>query len=110
MNKHVTSLELSKKLKELGVKQESEFYHAGDKRIIANEVKKLFPVLFSAFLSSEIGEMLPEYQTTWKSSEKFGLGWHCNDDNQEEEYHQTANTEANARALMLIYLIENNLI
>ena len=66
MNKNlVTSLELSKRLEKLGVKQESEFYWAKAKVMrskgeswILTQIKNA--EFISAFLSGELGEMLPK--------------------------------------------------
>ena len=71
--KHVTSLSLSQKLKALGVKQESEFEWAqrkypkelGDRYFkpdlfVDNDKESGLKRLCSAFLASELGEMLPE--------------------------------------------------
>ena len=120
MKNKVTGLELSKKLKELGVKQDSEFYHAGDKRIVANEVKRLFPVHCSAFLSCELGEMLPaivkgyrlsaikDDDNTWYVEYSDSINTMSNE-TLDEAFFQ-ADTEAEARGKMVEYLLENNLI
>lgn len=115
--KHVTSLELSKKLKELGVKQESEFYWSKEGSVF-NPINPKYNmhVLCSAFLASELGEILPE---------NFGDGeylydihfakvlkkWYAtgHDTTKKHYIHFTADTDANARAKMLIYLIEQKL-
>lgn len=74
MEKYVTSLELSKRLKELGVKQESKFYwcHNADYPNDNEEwllysvddwngtIKGLgFKETYSAYLTDELAEMLP---------------------------------------------------
>ena len=69
----VTSLELSKSLKELGLKQESAFWYEQTKIAGRNEWKKEWELCFnnntkpytqdhivSAFTVAELGEMLPE--------------------------------------------------
>jgi hypothetical protein len=127
----VCSFELAKRLKELGVRQESLFYWSIDKEsqkeelIVWNLKNKFcanqsnlydtcikFPEyydLFSAFTVSELGAMLP-YWT--ESVKRLKDDWVCifrnkhNDTND----HSFAETEANARAKMLIYLINNKLI
>ena len=80
MNKKlVTSLELSRELKELGVKQESEFYwekfprkwelmRGRDKYDTPKERKLKYA---SAFLSGELGEMLPA--ELWKDEVHLAL-------------------------------------
>ncbi len=119
----VVNLELSKKIEKLGVKQDSlwwwfvdgceahstlplSFYLAME-RINENDYK-----YYSAFTVAELGEMLPE--SCWsKSGETIsaleisktdGKWWISYND----EFIQ-ADTEANARAKMLIHLIENKL-
>lgn len=69
MEKHCTSLELSKRLKALGVKQESEFYwvesQINHKWVIERKEMVRLEIFgdsaTSAFLASELGEMLPDY-------------------------------------------------
>ena len=123
----VTSLELSKKLKKLGVKQESLFWHiewdSDEKegyfdskdypRIVfsPNATPPIFTVppkslYYSAFTVAELGEMLPE--TNWQTYREK-KGWILTD-HQINIPIQKANTEASARAKMLIYLIENDLL
>ena len=125
----VTSLPLSKKLKKLGVKQESYFVWIKLKlwekpelwtreniyRTIIN--KKIIDFEYSAFTVAELGEMLP---ASVKSSKALSIskGWFCHLDNNEENFdfiktkrkEILEGTEANARAKMLIYLIENKLL
>ena len=64
----VTSLELSKKLIELEVKQESLFYYEGSKEELENgkgyalnyrDIHLTWAERVSAFTVSELGEMLP---------------------------------------------------
>lgn len=123
---HLTSLEPSKQLKELGVKQES-FYYWSDHTMpetlwredALEEVwtENTIGETYSAFLASELGEMLP--------AKIEGLGWlictKTNSENWEIYYTNdeksgstngflTAKTEADARTKMLIYLLENNLV
>lgn len=80
IEKHFTSLELSKKLKELGVPQKSEFYwlrgadpKEGIWTIVHKQIMEVggydernLPT--SAFLSSELGEMLPHEYVTKKQN------------------------------------------
>jgi hypothetical protein len=77
MEKHVTSLEVSKRLKALGVKQESEFYwvesQINHKWVIERKEMVRLEIFgdsaTSAFLASELGEMLPATigNKTWLS-------------------------------------------
>ncbi len=136
----VVSLELAKKLKELGVKQESLFwwneyedFDSDDWRNyrIKNYRKRTelrpygientsYPecgeaiknaARHSAFTVAELGEMLP---SGFKSGRADCIAnalpplWFCRDS--EETHQQIASTEADARAKMLIYLLENKLI
>lgn len=131
LEKQVTSLALSQRLKELGVKQESVFYwwdfekgtpkeetvlaqrKTGWNRIYHGE---WFTTLghkteqyASAFTVAELGEMLPQGYMSVKASK-----WHCDNLDMYIEPDAAviaeADTEADARAKMLIYLIENDLI
>lgn len=124
LENQVTSLELSKKLKDLGVKQESYFFWYGGKVLRENqltqELRRSAPPV-SAFTVAELGEMLPWYLST---TDEFYLscdrpndtdwGVEYSRDDKGDEYKllhmEIANTEADARAKMLICLIENNLI
>lgn len=128
----VTSLKISKKLKELGVKQEFEHgdwaycgccnelnllhddndegnFVGEDYRHRFDEVKEWV----RAFTVAELGEMLSETVYNWQSTkydhgEKNGI-WFITDYSDELPV-QEAKTEADARAKMLIYLLENKLI
>ena len=117
----VCNLELAKRLKELGVKQESLFYwkhntdspngkidewhlvHYGEPYNVDS------PYHVSAFTVAELGEMikinkslrLPEFGAN--SCKWF---WEVRLENKLYEFE----TEADARGKMLIYLIENNLL
>ncbi len=121
LEKQVTSLELSIKLKELRVKQDGLFYWG-----YCNEEDKWelvyidedardsdyhytnYKYRISAFTVAELGEMLPytalgAYLMVFKGNDDFSCAY-----GYEKTIH--AKTEADARAKMLIYLIENNLI
>lgn len=139
IEQQVVSLELAKKLKELGVKQESYFHwgksaFSGVYGITSTDSRHLAKInefhdepgasdyydLISAFTVAELGEMLPEYinipykngrkraQDHWllfrKGYVRYYANAYC------DSPHFSANTEADARAKMLIYLIENKLI
>jgi len=124
MEKHVTSLELSKKLKELGVPQKSNFaYWTGNKNklsIIQNGVISSlksgdFAVLtkrqeyISAFLASEVLEMLPvnTIRYFWIKNAQDGSKYY----ELLTDYEKITDTkEADLLAKMLIYLIENGLL
>ena len=105
---------MAKELKELGVKQDSLWYW--NRYITAKPYLsqgKQYEDKFatdgtyiqysvSAFTVAELGEMLPKYVTSEKDHEgKFFVR------SEDAVYNTLENTEANARAEMLIYLIEN---
>ena len=117
----VTSLELSKILKELGIKQESLFCY----QPVQNENDSVWTRNFNlnefcnpskderiaAFTVAELGEMLPDNCYTQKDCGNLPIEWYCHrmiDKDQEDIWN--AETEADARAKMLIYLLENKLI
>ena len=124
LEQQVTSLALSKRLKELGVKQESIFFwsyyddgHSKDKPGIAfadNCNLSFMENLVSAFTIAELGERLPE-QRYWTTVKTNTGSWRCSeyDENGLAEGGKTsfiADTEAEARGLMLAHLIENKLL
>ena len=125
LEKQVSSLELSQKLKELGVKQESLFQHnLLEKEYVyritygnpkTNTFGRKFIDTVSAFTVAELGEILPKGYF----SSKQGDNWVCNPSlnksfgivmNNRERIQFFADTEADARAKMLVYLLENKLI
>lgn len=120
----VCSLELAKKLKELGVKQESLFWWQVDidghaelnfGKTLTNYGVKV-EAHYSAFTVAELGEMLPGnisglYFVTQKGL--MGNSWYVEAltvVGHSEVWLAIAKTEADARAKCLIYLIENKLI
>lgn len=124
LENQVVSLELSKKLKELGFKQESLFaYNAGGAVLGCGKISPE-PMLWgednspfiSAFTSSELGEMLPAghiscSRTLSVSYPSAGeTGWRVKYIKDSYDKYEKDNTMANAMALMLIHLKENNLI
>jgi hypothetical protein len=121
----VCSLELAKRLKELGVKQESLFYYG---RCLNKEYRLtcefdyeyrltcqcgfIFPhsETISAFTVAELGEMLPDKFTTYRDLSKFKGAWTDKASDLIGKLYVISDTEADARAKILIYLIENGLI
>lgn len=109
-NQEVANLELSKKLKELGVKQESLFYWAdfkGELKILEDEYiwsnedfGRKVEKICSAFTVAELGKKINWRRQTITLHEEF---YKLIVDNPEK-------SEADIRAKWLIYLIENNLI
>ena len=120
----VVSLELAKRLKELGVRQHGEFYWCnpenskgeliGDKWVVYR--KDGYTVLDddpSAFTVAELGEMLPWTVYTRRTADesKAGRIWNCFHNPRKDEFFSECDlTEADARAKMLIYLIEKGLV
>lgn len=123
LENQVTSLELSKRLKELGVKQDGIFWWVQHKNPVEDQTPRVeigydayehvYKILVSAFTVSELGEMLkslyigkeapgkiifPEYMPSIDKWCSYLYG------NIEEK------TEADARTKILIYLIENKFI
>ena len=116
LEKQLSSQELSKKLEQLGVKQESLFYWVNDGKELGEEsdrwvcVYKTWtnpenptkPDKLSAFTSSELGEMLPE----WTKIYFTGEHWDC----ESGDVHYKADTMVDSMAKMLIHLIEQEII
>ena len=120
LENQVVSLELAKKLKELGVKQESLFYWV----LLENEFGKDWIIIqgddsieavyknnkYSAFTVAELGEILPELCLSGNTGEGFNC-WKFRNIHDLAFYNPAqSKTEADARAKMIIYLIENKLI
>lgn len=123
LENQVTSLELSKKLKELGVKQESLFwwyrkYRPNYHLYTSIELSEIEAGIdrVSAFTVAELGEVIMKWE--WDCPEKDREGWlwkewrpgvamipHYIINQPDEDI-----TEADARAKMLVYLLENKLI
>ena len=126
LEKQVTSLKLSKKLKKLGVEQESLWLwdtqpdNKGGIRGLRRWTDESIshPNQFvPAFTVAELGEMLPLRFETKRTYYQIHIshwlnGWviEYKSPKQFSKYYRRADTEANARAKMLIYLIENKLI
>jgi len=135
LSKQVTSLELSRRLKELGFEQESLFYHSANvggmlskEQFLAHDpfnqeklqddgFREAVDKTYSAYTVAELGEMLPERikinheEKSFsifreKINETWDVAYSTNTDDDCGLWQQ-ANTEANARAKMLIYLKEN---
>lgn len=125
LENQVVSLELAKKLKKLGFKQESYFYWAdnedGEWQLCLNWKNKEYddPIIFvgreleenedgdyyPAYIVAELGEMLPGGYSSWNG---YKDKWSCEPG--DESFIVQGNIEADARAKMLVYLKKNNLI
>lgn len=130
LEKQVCSLELAKKLKELGVKQESLFYRVDDFILyktstgyytekgagfdlgLYNRQEKTNSQLYSAFTVAELGEMLPKQWVSVRMNKDEWVILNIDKVKRHKEFIVAAyaKTEADARAKMLIYLKENKLI
>jgi len=111
----VTSLRLSKKLKELGVKQLSLFCwcKGGTRNYVIREFefKVFYEKWCSAFTVAELGEMIPAgmtLKTFYPETENAWVGFWDEKEKIDKIFY--GNTEADARAKMLCYLLENKLI
>jgi len=130
LKEQVCSLESSKRLKELGVKQESLFYwyrwtdtfnrqfgelpDEKDNNTLGAPSIQPVPLSgitdrFSAFTVAELGEMLPDNVI---GTLRLNGGEHSTGIRFENSGYKVFknNNEAEARAKMLIYLLENKLI
>lgn len=123
LKKQVCNQVLSKRLAELGVKQESLFWwkvdllNDGQNTHICFQDKitgNLTWDFYSAFTVAELGEMLPDdwytYHQTYEGGLNLDKGRHWFGSQRGTELMEHALTEADARAKMLIYLLENGLV
>lgn len=124
LEQQVVSLELAKKLKELGVKQESYFHwrELEDATFLVSDCDCSSPDGddIAAFTVAELGEMLPsiiidfelKYRLKIEKTDIWEIIYEEVTNENEKGFLLVADdqTEADARAKMLIYLIENNLI
>ena len=135
MNKnHVSNLELSKKMKKLGFEQNGSFiwdesYNPPWLRYFPNGKGYREEECVSAFTVAELGEMLPSnikvraiangehggiyYLYTNKLTDYADNNFSCfyaMNNGQTKLLIENSNTEADARAKMLIYLMENELL
>ena len=121
LEKQGTSLEYSKRLKELGVKQDSLYsYFQYDKwNVVLRETKEIYTpdnkcgynkdnLICSAFTVAEHGIALPRNIHSYHRDTDFKTEfWVCEQWFKNREF---ADTEANARAKMRIWLIKNKLL
>ena len=130
LESQVTSLELSRKLEKLGVLG-GVFSWVQDLRRVENSTKRLklrpswqmrknhmssWVIVTSAWTVAELGEMLKALSSrewsAWTEWNYVYKKWTCflGNENSDTEWSEDGDTEADARAKMLIYLIENKLI
>ena len=114
LEQQVTSLELSKKLCELGAKQESLFYwtrRTDNKKIFIKDYgvyqgkRPDNDDEFSAFTVAELGNILDFYDQ--QKTDKHGFNEYIS---KRGDIEMSDRNPANSLAKMLIYLLENNLI
>lgn len=143
MEKHVTNLEISKRLKELGVKQESEFKYCGGHIYYDDDQENgkfeecpntdllgedeychtaglTCEYFISAFLASELGELLPlivkdgfhrgRFVIEKTLTDKWKATYVEREDGGRFALDNSDENMANSMGKMLIYLLENNLI
>lgn len=129
----VVTLETAKRLRELGVRQDSQFFHINrldtdyiynDEWFVVsfskkNEIKEEFESssdnvkYYAAPNSDEMGRLLPEQYHTKKCNSIYNINWYCF--LAENSCHLQLDlmgmeSEAEARGLLLIYLLEQKLV
>ena len=107
----VISLNYAIRLQELGIKQDSLFYWYRDLKkdkwgICYTKGKIITDQFYSAFTVAELGEMLPLWSEIGKRARN---DWVCvvMEKNSVINHHSCSEKEADARAKMIIFLIEN---
>ena len=109
----LTNLFLSKRLKELGIKQESLWFYDGDGIIRRTLTDKRFIHYYSAFTVAELGNILIK-RGSKLLTQVFEIGKRANLEDGihliYDKVQAVSDTEANTRARLLIHLLENRLI
>lgn len=123
LENQVCTLEQAKKLKELGIDQETEFYFRMGKIWHFREVtdwpnqEQLYDLIqsgaegeriFAAYTVAELGEMLPIGFYSVACADHSD--WLCDNQNYATANIGASKNEAECRAAMLIHLIESKLI
>lgn len=105
LSEQVVSLELAKKLKELGYPQESLWYwnSNGEIRRVDGFFDDDSKFIAVAPTVAELGEKLPMFTKSWNR----GPHWICSESVSGNKWVTGEDIEANARAKMLIWLVEN---
>lgn len=100
----VVSLELAKRLNEVGVTQSSLFFWTIGGVVSRLEALPILESNYSAFTVAELGNMIPRDRviTTVNYGSSSSLGF-------DGKIH-LSNNEADARAICLIYILENGLV
>jgi len=108
LHEQLASPELCNQLHKLGVTAPSVFWRdwTGSKSDELEWAENFEPYFcednVNAYSATELGEMLPNTEYCLSRREPNGKEWRCG--------NQIESTEADARAKMLIYLLENKLI
>ena len=118
LENQVCSLDLARRLKELGVKQESLFYwYSTFKRPdecqyhieYQGEDGRGGEMICATFTVAELGEMIVDSGKNGYLNEIYKTDdWNFKDEKNRK--YISADTEADARAKMLIYLVENKFV
>ena len=115
LENQVVSLELSVKIHNLGITAPSLFYTDSSKS--KNDEIEMWDKPdycldnINRYTVAELGEMLPKYYETHKVADEYWFTGYIKEGKIElQNDNDFYETEANARAKMLIYLKENNLI
>ncbi len=117
----VTTLETSKRLKELGVKQDSVFIWIKESLEVKDDITlydldKYNDIIFSAFTAEEIGDLLPEYcdknGNNWDIIKLETGEWEVTFNGIDSDIHFSCVNKSLTEALALTYiqLKEKNLI
>ena len=130
----VVSLELSKKLKGLGVNKDSlwSWYTKGTQKAVSGGDETIhlkiegYKLSCPAYTAAEMGEILPkelggDYGGVFITTVTNNYGWDCDyysffrdksasQLEKADTFQFMSNTEADARAKMLIYLLENEIV
>jgi len=115
LEEQVCSLELAKRLRELGARQNSAWAwkepSAGNEVLVLVE-QEVPPEWYAAYSVAELGEMLPahEYSMTYRYPDGMWETWTCLADEFANHLVRQAEHEADARAKVLIYLLEHSII
>lgn len=116
LKQQVISLLIAKRLRELGVKQDSlyawDLYHEGKNILRVREKDEHIwdgPNIYSAFTVAELGEICRKMKDFDEPFPHLGAdGWYYYTG--EHSVPKKCKTEADARGKMLVYLLENKLI
>ena len=117
LDRQVTNVELSHELVEADVPMNTRFfwvfYLDGRIQVEPASIAKKQQRICSAYLSCELGYLLPKYvKTFWRPVDDQGSRQFCTYENEEQEIElitTTALTEADARGLMLLKILKTDI-